>query len=209
MFTGIVQGTAEVVAIHEAEAFRTHVLALPAELREGLALGASVAHNGVCLTVTAIEDERVSFDLMRETLRVTNLGAVTVGDRVNIERAARFGDEIGGHAMSGHVMALAELVELDEAPNNRRLWFEVPHALGRFLFDKGYIGVDGISLTIGQVQPATVDHGPRFCVDLIPETLARTILVDRVPGDAVNIEIDPQTQAIVETVERVLEARGV
>ncbi|WFM69873.1 riboflavin synthase subunit alpha [Halomonas sp. CKK8] len=209
MFTGIVQGTAEVVAIHEAEAFRTHVLALPAELREGLALGASVAHNGVCLTVTAIEDERVSFDLMRETLRVTNLGAVTVGDRVNIERAARFGDEIGGHAMSGHVMALAELVELDEAPNNRRLWFEVPHALGRFLFDKGYIGVDGISLTIGQVQSATADHGPRFCVDLIPETLARTILVDRVPGDGVNIEIDPQTQAIVETVERVLEARGV
>ena len=209
MFTGIVQGTAEVVAIHEAEAFRTHVLALPAELREGLALGASVAHNGVCLTVTAIDGERVSFDLMRETLRVTNLGAVTVGDRVNIERAARFGDEIGGHAMSGHVMALAELVELDEAPNNRRLWFEVPHALGRFLFDKGYIGVDGISLTIGQVQSATADHGPRFCVDLIPETLARTILVDRVPGDGVNIEIDPQTQAIVETVERVLEARGV
>ncbi|PRY69265.1 riboflavin synthase subunit alpha [Halomonas ventosae] len=209
MFTGIVQGTAEVVAIHEAEAFRTHVLALPAALREGLALGASVAHNGVCLTVTAIEGERVSFDLMRETLRVTNLGAVTVGDRVNIERAARFGDEIGGHAMSGHVMALAELVELDEAPNNRRLWFEVPHALGRFLFDKGYIGVDGISLTIGQVQSATADRGPRFCVDLIPETLARTILVDRVPGDGVNIEIDPQTQAIVETVERVLEARGV
>ncbi|MGM0984123.1 MAG: riboflavin synthase subunit alpha [Pseudomonadota bacterium] len=208
MFTGIVQGTAEVVAIHEAQAFRTHVLALPAELREGLSLGASVAHNGVCLTVTAIEGERVSFDLMRETLRVTNLGAVKEGDRVNIERAARFGDEIGGHAMSGHVMALAELVELDEAPNNRRLWFEVPHALGRFLFDKCYIGVDGISLTIGEVQAATADQGPRFCVDLIPETLARTILVDRVPGDGVNIEIDPQTQAIVETVERVLQARG-
>ncbi|WP_280549532.1 MULTISPECIES: riboflavin synthase subunit alpha [unclassified Halomonas] len=209
MFTGIVQGTAEVVAIHEAEAFRTHVLALPAALREGLVLGASVAHNGVCLTVTALDGERVSFDLMRETLRVTNLGAVTEGDRVNIERAARFGDEIGGHAMSGHVMALAELVELDEAPNNRRLWFEVPQALGRFLFDKGYIGVDGISLTIGQVQSVTADHGPRFCVDLIPETLARTVLVDRVPGDAVNIEIDPQTQAIVETVERVLAARSV
>ncbi|CAM3301483.1 riboflavin synthase subunit alpha [Halomonas lysinitropha] len=208
MFTGIVQGTAEVVAIHEAKAFRTHVLALPAELCEGLSLGASVAHNGVCLTVTAIDGERVSFDLMRETLRVTNLGAVREGDRVNIERAARFGDEIGGHVMSGHVMALAELVELDEAPNNRRLWFEVPHALSRFLFDKGYIGVDGISLTIGEVKAATTGQGPRFCVDLIPETLARTILVDRAPGDGVNIEIDPQTQAIVETVERVLQARG-
>ncbi|MGR2737259.1 riboflavin synthase subunit alpha [Billgrantia sp. Q4P2] len=208
MFTGIVQGTAEIVAIKEAEAFRTHVVSLPEYLREGLELGASVAHNGVCLTVTAVEGERVSFDLMRETLRVTNLGALREGDRVNIERAARFGDEIGGHAMSGHVMAMAELVELDQAPNNRRLWFEVPHALGRFLFDKGYVGVDGISLTIGEVRHATAAHGPRFCVDLIPETLERTILVDRVPGDRVNIEIDPQTQAIVETVERVLASRG-
>jgi riboflavin synthase len=209
MFTGIVQGTAEIVAIREAEAFRTHVVNLPGHLREGLELGASVAHNGVCLTVTDIEGERVSFDLMRETLRVTNLGALREGDRVNIERAARFGDEIGGHAMSGHIMAMAEMVELDQTPNNRRLWFEVPHALGRFLFDKGYIGVDGISLTIGEVRRATADHGPQFCVDLIPETLERTILVDRVPGDRVNIEIDPQTQAIVETVERVLASRGV
>ncbi len=208
MFTGIVQGTAEVVAIHEAEAFRTHVLSLPAALREGLALGASVAHNGVCLTVTAIEGERVSFDLMRETLRVTNLGALKVGSRVNIERAARFGDEIGGHAMSGHVICAAELVELDAAPNNRRLWFEVPREMGRFLFEKGYIGVDGISLTIGEVRSPTGDTAPRFCVNLIPETLARTTLDDRVPGDRVNIEVDPQTQAIVETVERVLETRG-
>src|SRR5690625_2570872 len=104
MFTGIVQGTAEVVAIEEAEDFRTHVLRLPEALRQGLAIGASVAHNGVCLTVTSIEGERVAFDLMRETLRVTNLGDLQLGDHVNIERAARFGDEIGGHAMSGHVM---------------------------------------------------------------------------------------------------------
>jgi riboflavin synthase len=208
MFTGIVQGTAEVVAIQEAENFRTHVLALPEALREGLALGASVAHNGACLTVTAIEGDRVSFDLMRETLRVTNLGALKVGSRVNIERAARFGDEIGGHAMSGHVICAAELVELEAAPNNRRLWFDLPREMGRFLFEKGYIGVDGISLTIGEVRSQTGVGCPRFSVNLIPETLARTTLVDRVAGDRVNIEIDPQTQAIVETVERVLEMRG-
>lgn len=201
MFTGIVQGTAELVAVEEKQDFRTHVLALPAEWREGLELGASVAHNGCCLTVTAIDGERVSFDLMRETLRLTNLGELSIGDRVNIERAARFGDEIGGHAMSGHVIAMAELCEIDEAPNNRRLWFELPHPYGRFLFEKGYIGIDGISLTIGEVR------GQRFCVNLIPETLARTTLGDRAPGDRVNIEIDPQTQAIVETVERVLAAR--
>lgn len=202
MFTGIVQGTAELVAIEERVEFRTHVLALPEPLRRGLETGASVAHNGCCLTVTAIDGERVSFDLMRETLRLTNLGALDVGDSVNIERAARFGDEIGGHAMSGHVICMARLTEIDEAPDNRRLWFELPAAYARFLFEKGYIGIDGISLTIGEVQ------GSRFCVNLIPETLTRTTLSARIPGDSVNIEIDPQTQAIVETVERILVARG-
>lgn len=206
MFTGIVQGTAEVVEIKEAEAFRSHLVRLPRHLCEGLELGASVAHNGVCLTVTDIDGDLVSFDLMRETLRITNLGGLSVGDRVNVERAARFGDEIGGHAMSGHVMGQAELVELDEAPNNRRLWFLLPQGLERFVFAKGYIGVDGISLTIGELRNDT--QGPAFCVDLIPETLARTTLADRRPGDRVNLEIDPQTQAIVETVERVMAARG-
>lgn len=207
MFTGIVQGTATLVSVTDKENFRTFEMALPPELCEGLETGASVAHNGACLTVTAIEGSHVWVDLMRETLRLTNLGAVAVGDRINIERAARFGDEIGGHAMSGHVVCMAELVELEEAPNNRRLWFEVPAAYGRFLFDKGYIGVDGISLTIGEVRRAD-GAAPRFCVNLIPETLARTTLGDRKPGDNVNIEIDPQTQAIVETVERVMASRG-
>lgn len=202
MFTGIVQGTAELVSVEERNEFRTHVLDMNDVMREGLEIGASVAHNGCCLTVTRIEGERVSFDLMRETLRLTNLGGLKVGDRVNIERAARFGDEIGGHAMSGHVICMAELVEIDEAPDNRRLWFELPAEYARFLFEKGYVGVDGISLTIGDVR------GARFSVNLIPETLARTTLSDRAPGDRVNIEIDPQTQAIVETVERVLASRN-
>jgi riboflavin synthase len=208
MFTGIVQGTAQVVAIEEADDFRIHVVAMPPSLRSGLETGASVAHNGVCLTVTAIEDDRVSFDLMRETLRVTNLGTLRVGDRVNIERAARVGDEIGGHAMSGHIMAMVPLVEIDATAHNRRLWFKPPPGLGRYLFDKGYVGIDGISLTIGEVRQAEATRGLRFCVDLIPETLARTTLADRVPGDRVNVEIDPQTQAIVETVERLMAERG-
>ncbi|GHA83749.1 riboflavin synthase [Modicisalibacter luteus] len=202
MFTGIVQGTAELVSVEERNEFRTHVLVMSDNMRKGLEIGASVAHNGCCLTVTRIDGDRVSFDLMRETLRLTNLGSLDIGDRVNIERAARFGDEIGGHAMSGHVICMAELTEIDEAPDNRRLWFELPAMYARFLFEKGYIGIDGISLTIGEVQ------GARFCVNLIPETLARTTLSDRAPGDHVNIEIDPQTQAIVETVERVLASRS-
>lgn len=207
MFTGIVQGMAPVVEVHELEEFRTHVVELAPEMREGLTIGASVAHNGVCLTVTAIDNALVSFDLMRETLRLTNLGAISKGQHVNIERAARFGDEIGGHSMSGHIICMAAVVAVEEAPNNRRLWFSLPEKAARFVFEKGYIGVDGISLTVGDVRASREEGGSEFSVNLIPETLSRTILKERVPGDMVNIEIDPQTQVIVETVERVLAGR--
>ncbi len=203
MFSGIVQGTAEVVAIDQRVDFRTHVIRLPDAALTGLKPGASVAHNGCCLTVTAIDGDRVAFDLMAETLRVTNLGELRVGDRVNYERAARFGDEIGGHAMSGHIIATAAVVAIDRSPDNYRIEFELPQALIRYLFSKGYIGIDGISLTVGKVE------GQRFAVNLIPETLARTHIGTRRIGDRVNIEVDPQTQAIVDTVERVLAARGV
>ncbi|WP_052365274.1 riboflavin synthase [Halotalea alkalilenta] len=201
MFTGIIQGVAEVVAIERRAGLHHLTVALPQGLERGLETGASVAHNGCCLTVTEVDGTRAGFDLMAETLRVTNLSGLEVGDRVNIERAARFGDEIGGHAMSGHIICQATLEEIIEAPNNRRLWFRLPGELLRFVFDKGYIGVDGASLTVAAVE------GERFCVDLIPETLARTTLGERSIGARVNIEIDPQTQAIVTTVERVLAAR--
>jgi riboflavin synthase len=202
MFTGIVQGTAEVVAIEEKEQFRTHTLRMPPERLAGLLPGASVAHNGCCLTVTRIEDDRVSFDLMQETLRVTNLGLLKPGDRVNIERAARFGDEIGGHAMSGHILCMAPITRIIRSENNRQIWFRLPEPYRRYLFTKGYIGIDGISLTIGAVD------GCDFCVNLIPETLERTNLGFREEQERVNIEIDPQTQAIVETVERIMAERA-
>jgi len=201
MFTGIVQGTAEVVAINEKPQFRTHTLRMPPERLTGLEPGASVAHNGCCLTVTAIEEDRVSFDLMQETLRITNLGLLKPGDRVNFERAARFGDEIGGHAMSGHILCMAPIIRIMRSENNRQVWFRLPEPYRRYLFTKGYIGIDGISLTIGEVD------GCDFCVNLIPETLERTNLGFRAEQDRVNIEIDPQTQAIVDTVERVLAER--
>ena len=200
MFTGIIQGTAEITAIQEKVNFRTHLIRMPESLLTGLAPGASVAHNGCCLTVTAVEGDHVSFDLMQETLKATNLGTLHPGDRVNIERAARFGDEIGGHQMSGHIICTAEITEIIRSENNRQVWFELPSELARYLFPKGYVGIDGISLTIGEVE------GGRFNVNLIPETLERTNLGKRLTGERVNIEIDPQTQAIVDTVERVLAA---
>lgn len=198
MFTGIVQGTAEIVEIIEKQQFRTHTVRLPVAHLADLQPGASIAHNGCCLTVVSIDGDRVSFDLMQETLRITNLGRLQAGDRVNYERAARFGDEIGGHSMSGHIICTAKVIEVKESENNRQVWFRMPAALMKYLFSKGYIGIDGISLTIGEVE------GDRFNVHLIPETLNRTNMGWRRPGDRVNIEIDPQTQAIVDTVEKVL-----
>lgn len=202
MFTGIVQGTAPVVSIDEKSNFRTHVVKFPQELLPDLELGASVAHNGCCLTVTKVEGELVSFDLMKETLRITNLGDVTIGSVVNLERAAKFNDEIGGHLMSGHIICTAEIVKILTSENNRQIWFKMPNPeLMKYVLHKGFIGIDGISLTIGEVTKS------RFCVHLIPETLQRTTLGVKRLGDKVNIEIDPQTQAVVDTVERVLASR--
>ena len=202
MFTGIVQGTAKLVSIDEKPNFRTHVVELPEYMLDGLETGASVAHNGCCLTVTEINGNRISFDLMKETLRITNLGELVVGDMVNVERAAKFSDEIGGHLMSGHIMTTAEISKILTSENNRQIWFKVQDAsLMKYILYKGFIGVDGISLTVGEVTPT------RFCVHLIPETLQRTTLGAKKLGHRINIEIDPQTQAVVDTVERVMAAK--
>ncbi|WP_297479742.1 riboflavin synthase subunit alpha [uncultured Photobacterium sp.] len=198
MFTGIIQGIAQVVKIHKKMNFQTHIIRLPENLMQGLTLGASVAHNGCCLTVTHIDQQLVSFDLMQETLKVTNLGLLTEGDYVNIERAAKFGDEIGGHTMSGHISATATVSRVNISENNHQMWFSAPTQLMKYIFTKGYIGIDGISLTIGEVE------NDCFNVNLIPETLQRTNLKNRTVNNVINIEIDPQTQAIVDTVERVM-----
>ncbi|CAH1557149.1 MULTISPECIES: riboflavin synthase [Vibrio] len=201
MFTGIVQGTAKVVQIEKKERFQTHVIELEGSLSEGLEIGASVAHNGCCLTVTKIEGTHISFDLMQATLALTNLGELIEGDSVNIERAAKFGDEIGGHSMSGHISLMGEIVDVIDMPNNRTIWFTLPQESMKYVLAKGYIGLDGCSLTIGEVEEN------RFSVHLIPETLQRTLFGARQVGEKINIEFDPQTQAIVDTVERVLAAK--
>lgn len=201
MFTGIVQGLGQLHSISRKDQFQTHVVRFPRALLGQLALGASVAHNGCCLTVTKVEDDLVSFDLIDETLRLTNLSALNEGDWVNLERAAKFGDEIGGHSMSGHILGQAKISRIEETETNRTVYFALPEAMKKYILTKGYIGIDGISLTLGEVT----DH--EFCVHLIPETIARTNMQYRQVGDGVNIEVDPQTQAIVDTVERVLAQR--
>lgn len=201
MFTGIVQTTARVERIERLAGLNRHTIVLAPEWREGLTLGASVAHNGCCLTVAHMDGDHVTFELMRETLARTNLGTLQEGDAVNIERSARMGDEIGGHVMSGHIAETAAIVAIETAPNNCRIWFALSERTAPYVLPQGFIGIDGASLTVADVE------ADRFSVNLIPETLARTTLGQRQEGERVNIELDAQTQAIVATVERVLAAR--
>ena len=202
MFTGIVQGTGKIVHIHQPSAdFRSHTVALPEHMAHNLQIGASIAHNGCCLTITQINGNQATFDLMAETLAKTNLGSLKTGDSVNLERAARFGDEIGGHPMSGHIIATTPISRIEHSAHNRTLYFRLPPQLAAYILPKGFIGLDGCSLTIGDVT------AHEFNVHLIPETLQRTLFGSRQAGDSINIEIDAQTQAIVDTGERVLAQR--
>jgi riboflavin synthase len=203
MFTGIVQGTGTVAAITDRDALRRLVVDLPPGRGAGLEIGASVSVCGVCLTAVDIDGDRASFDAIDETLRLTTLGALAPGDRVNIERAARFGDEIGGHALSGHVWGTVEVVAVASTETNHTIVLRAPADAMPCLLPKGYVGLDGCSLTIGRVD--TEDR--TFRVHLIPETLRVTTLGERVPGDRLNLELDAMTQAVVATVERVLASR--
>jgi len=192
-----------VVSVEQPAAdFRTHTVELPGDMAGGLQTGASVAHNGCCLTVTETDGRTARFDLMAETLDKTNLGRLKTGDLVNLERAARFGDEIGGHLMSGHITATTEILRIERTEHNTTMHFALPAALKPYILPKGFVGLDGCSLTIGSVGEDS------FCVHLIPETLRRTLFGTRQAGDTVNLEIDPQTQAVVDTVGRILAAKG-
>lgn len=200
MFTGIVQGLGQLVSTTHSEGVTRLVVDVPSI--QGLARGASIAINGVCLTAVQWESNQVHFDVIDETLRVTNIGKLVPGDSVNVERAARFGDEIGGHALSGHVHGMARVTEVREEGNNLAVRFQPPADLLRYLMPKGYVSLNGCSLTIGP------DVSDEFEVYLIPETREVTTFGTVQVGHAINVEIDSQTQAVVDTVERVLHQQG-
>jgi riboflavin synthase len=207
MFTGIIKGKFPVVSIIDQKGLRSFVVDFTNSpltssgnnLVEGLSVGASVAIDGVCFTATLIEGDRVSFDAMEETLKKTTIGDLHEGDMVNIERSARMGDEIGGHVMSGHVSTVAEIIEVEASENNTAMTFKVDPSWMRYIFSKGFISLDGASLT---VVDADKSNGT-FQVWFIPETLRLTKFGEKKVEDRVNVEIDPQTQVIVETVENI------
>lgn len=206
MFTGIVQGIATVAALRERPGLRSFTLRFPPGFAQGLAIGASVSVDGTCLTVTALHDDGADFDVMQQTLALTTLGALREGSRVNVERSFVTGAEVGGHVLSGHVDTQARIAALERPQNNHVLRFAVPAPWMRYVFPKGFIAVNGASLTVARSERAR-DGSGSFEVWLIPETLRMTTFGDKAVGDAVNLEIDRQTQVIVDTVERVLAER--
>jgi riboflavin synthase len=204
MFTGIVQGVASVAAITDRPGLRSFELALPTGFDQGLEIGASVACDGVCLTVTALPEPGLArFDVMQQSLGLTSLAALVAGSRINVERAARDGAEIGGHPISGHVDCLGQLLQLRQPENNHVMRIGVPASHMRYVFAKGYIAINGASLTV-----AEADRRERwFEVWLIPETLRMTTFGDKREGAALNIEIERSTQVMVDTVRDALEER--
>ncbi|MCF1430360.1 MAG: riboflavin synthase subunit alpha [Shewanella sp.] len=201
MFTGIVQATCEVADVCKKDGVTMLEVVIPNQLRTNLATGASVANNGVCLTVTQIANDRVFFDVMEETSRLTNLADLQTGSWVNIERSLTLGSEIGGHILSGHIHTTAKVIEISQTDEHYDMRLQIDPKWMHYILYKGFIGVNGCSLTVGQVD------GDSFWLHLIPETLRLTNLGEAFIGSRLNIEINSQTQAIVDTVERVLAAR--
>jgi riboflavin synthase len=203
VFTGITRGTFPITHVERAPGRLSYAVALPDAMTQGLEIGASVSIDGVCQTVVALREQGVLFDAIEETLRVTTLDALNVGTRVAVERSFRVGDEIGGHEVSGHVIGTGKVIEVRRDNGAHDLRIEVPAAWMKYIMPKGFIAVDGSSLTVG-----AVDASGWFEVHLIPETIRLTNLGHKLAGSRVNIELDARTVAIVETVERVLAQRG-
>ena len=195
MFTGIVAGTARVLAIEEEGGVRKSNIDLGG-FSEGLEIGASVAIDGVCMTVAHINENEAMFEAIDETLERTTLGQIEEGSYVNIERSLKFGDELGGHMISGHIMAKARITERVEREGNLHILIENLELVRPFVMEKGFIAIDGMSLTVGEVT------NEDFSLHIIPETLRVTTIGNKVVGSMVNIEIDARTQAIVETMMR-------
>ncbi|MGE3180588.1 MAG: riboflavin synthase [Phycisphaerae bacterium] len=207
MFSGIVETIGEVVAIHRPDARApgggaVRLVVAVRSLREPPKLGASIAMNGVCLTVCSADLPELAFDVVPETLQRTNLGALQIGDRVNVEQSLRLGDRVDGHFVQGHVEGVVRIASIEQRDSDYRIWFVAPAALMKYMVPKGSISLDGVSLTIAQID------GDRCAVALIPTTLRETTLGARRANDILNVETDVFARTIVDRVEQVLAAKA-
>ena len=197
MFTGIVQGIRKISLVSDIEGGRKIRIQLD-DFSVNLKHGASVAVNGVCLTAVKISQDWTEFDIIKETLNRSNLSALKSGDSVNIERACSYGDEVGGHHVSGHVDCMGIIKKIYNSPNNRDVIVSCDKQWLAYLIPKGWVTVDGVSLTV-------VDVGHNwFSFSLIPETLKQTVLGLKTEGQKVNLEFDHTVKVIVHTIERML-----
>ena len=193
MFTGIVAASCEVVATEQGEEVRSIVVDLSG-YDDDLEIGASVAIDGVCMTVVSSIDGHVTFEAIPETLERTTVGLLKQGSRVNIERSLRMGDELGGHILSGHIMSTARILQRTQKGEGIDLLIEHQADTKPYILEKGYVAVDGMSLTVGEVQ------SDGFNLHIIPETLRITTIGAKTEGNLVNIEVDSRTQAVVDTI---------
>ena len=193
MFTGSVSGIVPVNSVENKGSFWAITVDL-GRFKDGLEIGASVSLDGVCLTVVSIDENIVQFDIIEETLNRTTFGSIKAGKSVNVERSLKVGDELGGHILSGHVLTTAKIIKRIENEGSIDLLIENKEEFSDYILQKGYVSIDGMSLTIGRV---TEDY---FSLHIIPETLRVTTIEAKSEGDRVNIEIDSRTQAIVDTI---------
>jgi riboflavin synthase len=203
MFTGIVTDVGDALAVEaRADGLRRLTIACRYD-RASIAIGASISCAGACLTVvaTGTHEGRTSFavDAAAETLAVTTAGRWAQGTRLNLERALKIGDELGGHLVSGHVDGIAEALVREDLPDMARMMLRVPAPLARFIAAKGSVALDGVSLTVNSVEQ------DKFSVLIIPHTLAVTTLGATRPGDALNIEVDQMARYVA----RLIEARDI
>jgi len=203
MFTGIVEELGAVVALEDqGDAVRLTVEG--PLVTTDVKLGDSVSVNGCCLTVAVRDAEQLTFDMMRETLDKTSLGALSEGDRVNLERAVTPTGRLGGHIVQGHVDGTGALVRRTPSEHWEVVEVELPGELARYVVPKGSVTVDGVSLTVVEVSTGSTTETGSFTVSLIPETLSRTTLGLKQPGDPVNLEVD----VIAKYVEKMLQERA-
>ena len=199
VFTGIVEGTGLVTKVDSSKNLTKISIQMPVDFSNGIRIGASVCVDGVCLTVSSISVNELSFDVIIETLNVTTFNEIKINDVVNVERSMKLGDEIGGHILSGHVSTTASISEIDNPENNHIISFLTDSETIRYIFPKGYIALNGVSLTVGDVNKSN----KTFNVYLIPETLRLTNLGSKTVGDKINLEIETQTRNMVDTISEI------
>ena len=202
MFSGIVQETGKVIGFVKEKDIYNLTIESSSEFISDLKKGASISVDGVCLTVKDENPEILRFDLVEETIKRTNFQNIKTGDNVNLERSLKMGDEIGGHPVSGHIHGTSKVISIDKRDQSWDVKFSVESFMHDYMLHKGYVAINGCSLTVGEVSSES------FMIHLIPETLSITNLFQLEQDSIVNIELDQNTIIIADTVKKYLDGKS-